>query len=102
MKGRVLSATSILVLVGLVSFSPASFAQGGDEKKASAKPHERQLFFGEQHLHTRNSPDAFVVGTRGTWGDAYDWALGTWRRAPYAIGSMAAFWTVQRVYESWR
>jgi len=29
------------------------------------------------------------------------WPLGTWRLAPYAIGSIAAFWTVQRVYESW-
>ena len=62
----------------IVGFSPstASFAQDGSKKKAPAKPHERQLFFGEQHLHTRNSPDAFVVGTRGTWSDAYDWALG--------------------------
>jgi hypothetical protein len=33
-------------------------------------------YFGEQHLHTQNSPDAFVVNTRGTWEDAYNYAMG--------------------------
>ena len=36
----------------------------------------KNVYFGEQHLHTENSPDAFVVNTRGTWADAYNWALG--------------------------
>jgi len=36
----------------------------------------KNVYFGEQHLHTRNSPDAFAIGTRGTWEDAYNWALG--------------------------
>jgi len=34
------------------------------------------LYFGEEHLHTSASPDAFVVGARGTWDDAYNWAMG--------------------------
>ncbi len=36
----------------------------------------KNVYFGEEHLHTMNSPDAFVVGTRGTWEDAYNWAMG--------------------------
>ena len=41
-----------------------------------SNPWDRKVYFGEQHLHTAASPDAFAVGTRGTWADAYDWALG--------------------------
>jgi hypothetical protein len=36
----------------------------------------KNLYFGEEHLHTSNSPDAFVIGTRGSWEDAYNWAMG--------------------------
>lgn len=36
----------------------------------------RNLYFGEQHIHTDASPDSFAVGNRGTWEDAYDYALG--------------------------
>ena len=43
---------------------------------SSAKPWERKVYFGEQHLHTRNSPDAFAVGSRQTWAEAYEWAMG--------------------------
>ncbi|MHC4758175.1 MAG: DUF3604 domain-containing protein [Planctomycetota bacterium] len=42
-----------------------------------AKPNPlRNVYFGEQHLHTSASPDAFAVGTRGTWEDAYLYAMG--------------------------
>jgi hypothetical protein len=46
------------------------------EKKAAADPAKRQVFFGEQHLHTVNSPDAFAMGTRNTVDDAYNFARG--------------------------
>lgn len=36
----------------------------------------KNVYFGEEHIHTSASPDAFVVGTRGTWEDAYKWAMG--------------------------
>ncbi len=45
-------------------------------QSAAKKPWERQVYFGEQHLHTSASPDAFVIGVRGTWEDAYNWAMG--------------------------
>jgi hypothetical protein len=34
------------------------------------------VYFGEQHLHTQASPDAFAFGTRNTADDAYQYAKG--------------------------
>jgi hypothetical protein len=49
----------------------------GEPGRDSGEPNPlKNVYFGEEHLHTRNSPDAFVVGTRGTWEDAYNWAMG--------------------------
>jgi hypothetical protein len=39
-------------------------------------PWDRQVLFGEQHMHTRNSFDAFTVGVNQTWEDAYRFAMG--------------------------
>jgi len=65
-------AASGAAATGMATTQPA------DEpgQAASAPNPLRNVYFGEQHLHTANSPDAFVVGTRGTWEDAYNWALG--------------------------
>jgi len=41
-----------------------------------AKPHERKVFFGEQHMHTRNSFDAFSLGVIQTWEQAYRYGMG--------------------------
>jgi len=36
--------------------------------QANAKPNPlNNVYFGEQHLHTSASPDAFAIGTRSTW-----------------------------------
>lgn len=35
----------------------------------------KNVYFGEQHMHTRNSFDAFTVGS-GTWEDAYRYGMG--------------------------
>jgi hypothetical protein len=34
------------------------------------------VYFGEQHLHTQDSPDAFAMGTRNTQDDAYNFCKG--------------------------
>ena len=39
-------------------------------------PANRQVYFGEQHLHTTNSPDAFAFGTRNGPDDAYRFCKG--------------------------
>ena len=49
----------------------------GEPGRSSGKKNPlNNVYFGEQHLHTSASPDAFVIGVRGTWEDAYNWALG--------------------------
>lgn len=36
----------------------------------------KNVYFGEEHMHTRNSFDAFTVNVTGTWEDAYRFAMG--------------------------
>lgn len=49
---------------------------GEPGRSASGKNPLKNVYFGEQHIHTRNSPDAFAMGTRGTWDDVYRYAMG--------------------------
>ena len=66
--------------IGLVALIACGFlvtpVAAQDDKKAAPDPAKRQVFFGEQHLHTVNSPDAFAFGTRNTPDDAYDFCKG--------------------------
>ena len=49
----------------------------GEPGRAADKPNPlKNVYFGEQHLHTVNSPDAFAMGTRNTPDDAYNFAKG--------------------------
>ncbi len=61
-----------LTLIVFVFAISNSFAQ--DTK--TPPPENRQVFFGEQHLHTQDSPDAFAMGVRNTQDDAYNFAKG--------------------------
>jgi hypothetical protein len=36
----------------------------------------KNVYFGEEHMHTRNSFDAFTIGVNQTWDQAYDYAKG--------------------------
>jgi hypothetical protein len=36
----------------------------------------KNVYFGEQHLHTSNSPDAFAAGSRQTWDEAFRYGRG--------------------------
>ena len=61
-----------------LSTSAVSFADSrGEPGRSSGKPNPlNNVYFGEQHLHTANSPDAFAMGTRNTPDDAYRFAKG--------------------------
>jgi hypothetical protein len=63
---------SLLLVCTSIAFS-ISLATARD---AGKNPWERKAYFGEQHLHTSASPDAFVIGVRGDWEDAYNYAMG--------------------------
>ena len=45
----------------------------GEPGRSSGKPNPmKNVYFGEQHLHTQDSPDAFAMGTRNSQDDAYN------------------------------
>lgn len=49
----------------------------GEPGRSSDSPNPlKNVYFGEQHLHTQNSFDAWTVGVRGTWANAYEFAMG--------------------------
>ena len=49
----------------------------GEPGRVAGKPNPlKNVYFGEQHMHTRNSFDAFTAGVSATWDDAYNFAKG--------------------------
>ena len=49
----------------------------GEPGRGSGEPNPlNNVYFGEQHLHTQDSPDAFAMGTRNSQDDAYNFAKG--------------------------
>jgi len=60
-------------------FATSALAVGpvGEPGRDSSGPNPlNNVYFGEQHLHTQNSPDAYAMGTRNTQEDAYKFAQG--------------------------
>jgi hypothetical protein len=58
-----------LLLLGLVCATPAIAQDAPD-------PDDRQVYFGEQHMHTQNSFDGFTVAPHQTWEDAFRYGMG--------------------------
>ena len=58
-----------MVLLAGLAFAVPAVAQ-------DANPVNRRVYFGEQHLHTVMSPDAFAFGTRNTPDEAYRFCKG--------------------------
>ena len=49
----------------------------GEPGRDAGKPNPlKNVYFGEQHLHTSNSPDAFAAGGRQSWDDTYRYGRG--------------------------
>ncbi len=70
---------AVAALFWAAALSSTAFAQdspGEPGRGAGGKNPLKNVYFGEQHLHTSASPDAFAVGTRSTWEDAYRYARG--------------------------
>jgi len=75
-KTRTLFVAALLCSVAAAPGVLAQESMGEPGHGSGKKNPLKNVYFGEQHLHTQASPDAFAVGTRGTWSDAYDYALG--------------------------
>jgi len=67
-----------LSVVCSAQFAAGAFAESiGEPGSSSGKANPlKNVYFGEQHMHTQNSFDAWTVGVRGTWAEAYEFALG--------------------------
>ena len=64
---------SALLTAGLAK---AADSVGEPGRSAGEKNPLNNVYFGEQHLHTANSPDAFAMGTRNSPDDAYNFCKG--------------------------
>ncbi len=79
-KPILISPLITLCLLSLALILPAALAETksiGEPGRDSKKPNPlKNVYFGEQHMHTRNSFDAFTVGVNQTWEQAYRFAMG--------------------------
>jgi hypothetical protein len=73
---KLLISSSLLCSTLLTSAAWAAGSVGEPGRDGAKANPLKNVYFGEQHLHTTNSPDAFVIGVRQTWDEAYQWALG--------------------------
>jgi hypothetical protein len=71
-SGALFLLCSMLVVSGTWAADPL----GEPGREAGKKNPLKNVYFGEQHMHTRNSFDAFTVGVSATWDDAYNFAKG--------------------------
>ena len=79
------------VFLFLLSTSLLVAQSTGEPGRDSDGPNPlKNAYFGEQHLHTVNSPDAFAFGTRNTPDDAYRFCKGE------AINKIVAGETIQK------
>ena len=75
---RTRTKLSVAILTSLICTASALAADSrGEPGRSSGKSNPlNNVYFGEQHLHTQNSPDAYSMGTRNTTDDAYNFCKG--------------------------
>jgi hypothetical protein len=69
-------ALSVLCSALFAAGAWAADSVGEPGRSAGKKNPLNNVYFGEQHLHTSDSPDAFAMGTRNTPDDAYRFCKG--------------------------
>ena len=71
-----LFSLSLLCTALFVTGAWAADSAGEPGRSSGKKNPLKNVYFGEQHMHTRNSFDAFTIGVSATWDDAYNFAKG--------------------------
>jgi hypothetical protein len=67
----------LAVITGTVFATGALADSAGEPGRDTGKANSlNNVYFGEQHLHTADSPDAFAMGTRNTQDDAFRFCKG--------------------------
>ena len=114
---RTFSSALAVALLGSMLLATGAGAQdsvGEPGRGAGTKNPLKNVYFGEQHMHTRNSFDAFTLGVSATWDDAYKFAKGEEiklsttgqpikRRTPYdfvAITDHAEYYSVLKEFRN--
>jgi hypothetical protein len=72
-------ATLVGALLCSAVLTPVAWADdpAGEPGRSLGKKNPlKNVYFGEQHLHTQNSPDAYSMGTRNNVDDAYNFCSG--------------------------
>jgi Protein of unknown function (DUF3604) len=70
----ILGGVAALLIFGTGAWAADSIGEPGRE---AGKPNPlKNVYFGEEHMHTRNSFDAFTIGVNQTWDEAYAYAKG--------------------------
>jgi hypothetical protein len=69
-------AAALLCSAALMPAAWAADPIGEPGRGADGKNTLKNVYFGEQHMHTRNSFDAFTIGVNQTWDEAYNYAKG--------------------------
>jgi hypothetical protein len=68
---------SLVLAVSLLPSLALAQASVGEPGREAGKPNPlKNVYFGEQHMHTSSSFDAFTIGVSATWDDAYNFAKG--------------------------
>ena len=75
--GNMCARLSIFVLSALLANAALAVDSAAEPgRSAGGKNPLKNVYFGEQHLHTMNSPDGFAAGSLQTWDDAFRFGRG--------------------------
>ena len=78
MNMRTRTKLAVAILTSLICSASAWAADSkGEPGRSSGKANPlKNVYFGEQHLHTQDSPDAFAMGTTNSQDDAFNFCKG--------------------------
>ena len=76
MRSNLFCSTALVAMIALAQSATAQESVGQPQGEPGKPNPLNNVYFGEQHLHTSASPDAFAFGTRSDANEAYRYAKG--------------------------